>query len=332
VIALKGLVIAGYGGHAGYAFAMAYELARRGVELDVLLPKGYEHLSSKFTGLGRTRYAVLPRKPLEPFYRGIHRWLLAFSSTLRLVKENYDFVFAAGSNFSIPASTWLKTLRNIPVYVVEDVNRFSRPAKAVGLLHMLGARVLLHWREQRELYRDGVVVGPLYEPVLSKPSDMGYLLVTLGTLGSKEVFEAVTNLNYKIAVVQTGDIDPRAYAVRRPDWVFFKYVDDFHRWIAGASIVVTHPGTTAVTARLAYGKPVVLVYTKRHSPLYPKKDVEMLAKMLKAAFIDEVTPENLEAAIQEAMRLEKPVYENGARNASDLILKECFKNAETRRS
>lgn len=318
-------MIAGYGGHAGYAFSVAYELAKHGVMLDILLPKGYEHLSKKFNGLGKLRYAVLPRKPLEPFHRGIHRWLAGFASTAGLVKEKYDFVFAAGSNFSIPASTWVKLVRNTPVYVVEDVNRFSKPAKAVKILHMLGGKVLLHWEEQKTLYRDGIVVGPLHEPPLLKPSDEGYLLVTLGTLGSPEVFEAVVSLDLEKAVVQTGDIDPAPYASRKPNWVFFRHVDDFHKWLAGASVVVTHPGTTAVTARLAYGKPVVLVYTNRHSPLYPREDVEMLAHKLGATFTDRVTPDNLEAALREAVKLEKPLYKNGAQNASKLILKDCLK-------
>ncbi|MGB9827665.1 MAG: glycosyltransferase, partial [Thermosphaera sp.] len=160
---------------------------------------------------------------------------------------------------------------------------------------------------------------------LHQPSDEGYLLVTLGTLGSSEVFEAVVRLSFEKVVVQTGDIDPTPFISRKPHWVFFKHVDDFHKWLAGASVVVTHPGTTAVTARLAYGKPVVIVYSKRHSPLYPREDVEMLASKLKAVFIDQVTPGNLEAALQEAAKLEKPLYENGARNASEFILRDCLK-------
>ncbi|MEM4904243.1 MAG: polysaccharide biosynthesis protein, partial [Desulfurococcaceae archaeon] len=72
---MKGLILAGYGGHAGYAFAVAEELVKRGVELEVLLPRGYRYLEKRFEKLGSVRYATLPRKPLEPLYKGVHRWL-----------------------------------------------------------------------------------------------------------------------------------------------------------------------------------------------------------------------------------------------------------------
>jgi len=267
----------------------------------------------------------LPRKPLEPIYYGLHRWVKAFIESTSFIKRDYDFVFASGSNFSIPVSTMLKVLRGVPIYVLEDVNRFSKPAKAVKFLERVGAKVLLQWDEQRELYKNGVVVGVVYEPPLYKPREEGYVLVTLGTLGSRDVFDAIIKLNYEKAVVQTGDIDPEVYKDEKPNWVFFKYTEDLHKWLAGASVVITHPGTTAATARLAYGKPVVIVYTKRHSTLYPLNDVARLAEKLNAVFVCEITPKTLVDAVEMAIKLEKPTLGNGAFKASRLIYKECLK-------
>jgi UDP-N-acetylglucosamine:LPS N-acetylglucosamine transferase len=325
VSGIRGLIVAGYGGHAAYSFAVAYELAKLGFKLDILLPRGYEYLAGKFKGLGSIYYMELPRKPLEPIYYGLHRWVKAFIESTSFIKRDYGFVFASGSNFSIPVSTMLKVLRGVPLYVLEDVNRFSKPAKAVKFLERVGAKVLLQWDEQRELCKNGVVVGVVYEPPLYKPREEGYVLVTLGTLGSRDVFDAIIKLNYEKAVVQTGDIDPEVYKDEKPNWVFFKYTEDLHKWLAGASVVITHPGTTAATARLAYGKPVVIVYTKRHSTLYPLNDVARLAEKLNAVFVCEITPKTLVDAVEMAIKLEKPTLGNGAFKASRLIYKECLK-------
>jgi len=52
VSGIGGLIVAGYGGHAAYSFAVAYELAKLGFKLDILLPRGYEYLAGKFKRLG----------------------------------------------------------------------------------------------------------------------------------------------------------------------------------------------------------------------------------------------------------------------------------------
>ena len=49
---IRGLIVAGYGGHAAYSFAVVYELAKLGFKLNILLPRGYEYLAWKFERLG----------------------------------------------------------------------------------------------------------------------------------------------------------------------------------------------------------------------------------------------------------------------------------------
>jgi len=316
---VKGLILAGYGGHAGYAFAVAEELVKRGVELEVLLPCGYRYLEKRFEKLGSVRYATLPRKPLEPLYKGVHRWLKAFAESTKLASRGYDFVFATGSNFSIPASTVLKLLKRSRIYTLEAVDRVYTRSKAVSALYRVGAVVFLPWEEQLRIYPRGIVVGPIYEPAMYEPRDEGYVLVTTGTLGAKDLFDAVVELDVGKMVVQTGDVDPVPYIERKPGWIFFQYTEDLYRWIAGARVVVTHPGITAVTARLAYGKPLVIVYTRRHMKLFAKKEVELFAKKLNAAFLDEVTPTKLAMALDEAGRKPVPVYSNGATKIAEHI-------------
>ncbi|MEM4528885.1 MAG: glycosyltransferase [Desulfurococcaceae archaeon] len=319
---MRGLVIASYGGHAGYAYTVARELAKRGVELDILLPRGYLYLETRFKELGRTIYATLPRRPLEPFHKGVHRWLRAFAESLNLVREKYRFIFAPGSNFSILPSITLKTLRKSRVYTLEAVDRVCRGSMAVNFLYKTGAMVFLHWEEQLRIYPHGVVVGPVYEPLIYEPRDEGYVLLTTGTLGADDLFNAALELDVDKMVIQTGDIDPTPFMQRKPKWVFFKYTEDLHKWIAGARIVITHPGITAATARLAYGKPVVIAYTKRHSKLFTKREVKAFAEKLNAVFLDEATPGKLVEALEEAEKKPSIQYTNGAVKIAEHIMKQ----------
>lgn len=315
---LKGLIIAGYGGHTAYALAVVNELLKYGVRVDVVLAKGYEYLAKKFENYGNILYLTLPRRPKEPLYRTIPRWIKSSTESLEVFRRNYDFVFAAGSNFSIPLSILYK-IKGTPLYVVEDIYRLRKPAKTVDLLYRLNATVFLHWDDQLRLYPRGVVTGPIYEPRLYEPVDSGYILVTTGTIGDRDLFNTVIELSHDYAVLQTGDIDPKSYVSRRPKWKFFRFAEDLHKWIANASVVITHPGVTAITARLAYAKPVVLIYTRRHSHLYTKEEVKAVAEKIGATYLDDITLENLIKAIDEAKTKPLLNFANGAVRIAKLI-------------
>jgi len=319
-VGLRGLIIGGYGGHAAYAFAVCRELARRGAELEILLPRGYSHLARKFEGLGKLAFATLPRKPLEPLWRGAPRWLLNFLESLKLAGGDFDFVFASGSNFSLLPSIIARFLGRARLYTLEDLNRFYSRSKAVSLLARAGATVFLQWEEQKSLYPSGLVAGPVFEPQIYRTEDRGYVLVTTGTLGDRELIEALIELEVGEAVIQAGDLNMSEYKRKRPEWVFFNYTEDMHWWIAGASVVVTHPGTTAATARLAYGKPVVIAYTRRHSRLYDKREVALLAKKLGAALLERPQADALLRSIEVAKRAERAAYPSGAAKIANTIL------------
>jgi UDP-N-acetylglucosamine:LPS N-acetylglucosamine transferase len=316
---MKGLIIAGYGGHAAYSYAVAYELARKGVELDVILPKGHDYLAKRFEKLGEVQYMTLPRKPLEPFHKGLHRWLKAFIESLKLLDKKYDFIFSGGSNFSIPAGCTLKLLKRIKLYTIEAADHVYTKSKAVNALSKIGAIVFLQWEEQKRMYPKGILVGPVYEPAIYEPWDGGYVLVTTGTTGAKELFDAFIELDVEKAVVKTSNVNPEQYIKRRPNWVFYKYVEDMDKLIAGASVVVTHPGVTALTARLAYGKPVVVVYTKTHAKQFTLEETRVFAEKINAVFLEEINPEELEDSVVKAKKLSKPVYKNGAVNIARIL-------------
>ncbi|ACL11159.1 Putative uncharacterized protein [Desulfurococcus amylolyticus 1221n] len=317
------LLIAGYGGHSGFAYAIGYYLVKKGVELDILVPKGYDWVKEKLGGLGEVYEVTLPRRPAEPLYKGIARWFQAFGESVKLCRNNkYPVVFASGSNFSIPPSLvcWLKDSR---ILTIEDVARFTRRSRATNILYRLGAEVFLHWDEQLQLYRRGIVAGPVYEPAIYESRDEGYILVTTGTFGHKALFDMLDRLEPgRKIVLQTGDVDPEPYKRRHPEWIVFQYTSDIHKWIAGASLVITHyPGTTALTARLSYSKPVIMVYSPRHKLAAPRRDSLTLARKLGVIYLDSIEPVSLEEAIREAPLLKLPKYRNGGEYIAEYIMR-----------
>jgi UDP-N-acetylglucosamine:LPS N-acetylglucosamine transferase len=315
------LIVAGYGGHAGYAYSIAWHLASMGYrESVILVAKGYEHLIDKFKGLGDVKTLTLPRKPGEPIYKGLHRWVKSALESISLAsKLRIGAVFTGGSNFSIPPAIASKAVWKSSVYTLEAIEHFTKRSRAVVALEKLGARVFLHWDEQLELFPRGVVVGPVYEPRIYEPRNEGYVLVTTGTLGFKELFDAISALNLERVVLQTGDVDPRAYIKKHSSWTVFRYTSDIHKWIAGADLVITQQGMTAATAALAYGKPVVIAYNPRVVLGAPRRDVEIYASKLGANYVDKVDANTLKTALE---RVEKPrqVYRSGAEIVAKTLL------------
>ncbi|MEM3989830.1 MAG: polysaccharide biosynthesis protein [Desulfurococcaceae archaeon] len=322
----KALIVAGYGGHSGYAFAITYELVKLGFKRNlIVIAEGYDFLAEKFKPYGEVITQILPRRPREPLYRGIHRWFKAFNQSLKLsINHKVAAVFASGSNFSLPPSITSRIVNKAKLYTIEAIERFTKPSKAVKILEKAGATVFLHWEEQLEIYPKGVVVGPVYEPPIYEPRDEGYVLVTTGTLGYKELFDAVERLGIERAVLQTGDVSPEPYINRNPGWIAFKYTSDIHKWIAGASLVITQQGLTAAISRLAYGKPTIIVWNPSISLGAVKRDVETYAEKLEAPFIDGVELNALRRAIDSARSIRK-TSSNGSYKIAEIIFKQITK-------
>lgn len=315
------LIIAGYGGHSGYAFAVVHELSRMGFGDNVILiAEGHGHLAEKFRKYGEVKFVTLPRRPGEPLARTAHRWIKAFWQSARIaLGRNISAAFASGSNFSIPPSLAAKALRGSEVLTLEAIEHLHTPSRAVKALEKIGAMVFLHWEEQKALFPGGEVVGPIYEPPLYEPRDEGYILATTGTLGHPELLRALEALGIEKVVAQTGDVDPEPFISRNPSWRAFRYTSDIHKWIAGASIVITQQGLTASISALAYRKPTIIVWNPRVQLGATKEETVAYAEKIGASFLESPEPSALRSLIEGA-RVPASVYPNGAEAIARRIL------------
>lgn len=255
--------------------------------------------------------------------RGVLRAPYEFFKTLRSVPGGYDIVVSTGSNHSILVAL-ASRFKGAEIVSIEASVRFTRPSRAVRVLKRFAKLTALQWPEQKRLVPNGVVVGPLYEKPEYEPYDGGYILVTCGTYGYKQLFDLLTQLDYNI-VLQTGRVDPKPYREARPEWKVFSFDPDLGRWIAGAKLVITHLGKTALDAVLTYRKPLVIVPNPRWT-LHGAglEDAKILTEKLNAVLIDprDLSLETLDKAIREAMKRKPPVYPNGAKKLAEIIVRE----------
>ena len=314
------LITAAPGGHSGYAYAIGYHLSRMGVEVH-FLTVGEEWLVEKLSRVGRVHVAPMPRRPGEPLYKTLHRWPPALVKALRVVGEvKPSALVACGSNFSIPPAL-SALLRGVPLYNVESIVRILEPGRTPRILHRFSRLTLLHWEEQLRHYPGGVVVGPIYEPPEAEPRDEGYILITAGTTGNPQLFEAAARSGLgDSVVVQTGAIDPAPYRRLRPKWRFIRFTPRLGELIAGARAVITQfPGMTSATAALSYRKPVVLVPARHLRLSASLENARIYASKIGAVYLEDVTPEALEEAVERAQRIPRPRHPEGARRAAEII-------------
>ncbi|MCE4622292.1 MAG: polysaccharide biosynthesis protein [Desulfurococcales archaeon] len=315
-------IIAGYGGHSGYAYAIAYYLDQKGVKPVIYVPRGHEWIKKKLERYGIIEELTLPRKPGEPLIRTIHRWTKNLYESLSKITRKYDAVLACGSNFSLlPALT--AKLKKRKLYNLESIDRILDPSRTTRIIYKFADLTFLHWPEQKQNYPKGLVVGPVYEPPTVEPYDGGYILVTAGTLGNKELFDAVLETGLENIVLQTGNIDPNPYIERRPRWRVFRFTHEFDKLLAGARIVITQfPGMTGASAALAYRKPVILV-PGRHVPMSSRlENAPLFAEKIGAIYVEKITPGSLLDAIDKARKLHPPEYQNGAERVASILIGE----------
>jgi len=311
------LILAGYGGHVGEAYALAQELQGK-VMLSFLIPEGDELSRARLSRFGKVDTLILPREPKTPVHVFIPRLLKAFVQSFRKVTGKYDVVVSLGSNFCIPPAlvAWAK---RIPVVNVENVVRFVKPAQTTRILQYFSKLTALQWEEQRRILR-GVVVGPLIPKPEIKPHDDGYILVTGGTYGHKVLLDTIVESNLHNVVLQTGKIDPEPYRRKHPEWKIITVTPDFQELIAGASLIITHFGST-VLETIAYRKHTLLVppyveWTRTASA----KDAEYFAGKLNYVLVTEITLKNLLKGMKEAAKRDIPTLSDGAHNLANKIM------------
>ncbi|MCE4617353.1 MAG: hypothetical protein F7C32_02060 [Desulfurococcales archaeon] len=311
------LITAAPGGHSGYAYAIGLRLRELGYKPVFLAAEGYDWIVKKLTRIGHVEYAPMPRRVGEPLYRSLHRWPAAFVKAFSKVKPEYRVLVSCGANLSIPPAIVSK-LKGMYLVNVESIVRMSGPGKTPRFLHRIADLTLVHWPEQEKFLRGARVVGPIYEPPRFESSDGGYVLVTAGSVGFRELFDVVVEAGFERLVIQTGRVDPDAYKKRA--WKVFDYDPDLERWIANASLVITHfPGMTSATAALAYKKPVVLVPAIHLTMSAPVTDCPLYSAKIGAVCINKLSPKAILEATDKARKVDKPSYTEGAMEAARLI-------------
>ena len=316
----KVVLTASGGGHTGYAVALAQRLVGK-AEMFFLVPEGDTWTEAKVRGLGRVAWTKKARGPTDPLWKALPGLLMAGWQGLRTIPGDYEVFVSSGSNHSVPPALAAKA-KGLKLVNVESSVRFTRASLSALALKPISDLTVLQWPEQEEILPGGVVVGPLYELPAYEPRDEGYILITGGTYGHKALFEAASELDLDNVVLQTGRLDPGPYKVKHPDWVVFRFDPDFGRWLAGASVVVSHLGKTVIDAALSYRKPVVIAPNPEWRHTAGWEDAEILAEKLNAVLLEELSPEALRSAIEEARGRRPPRYRDGAGELAKIILEE----------
>lgn len=315
----KVVITASGGGHTGYAVAIAQRLSGK-AELAFVVPEGDLWSASKVRLYGRVTFVKKARGPNDMLIKALPGLLKACIQSALRVPSGFHVLVSSGSNHSIPPALVARA-KGMKVVNIESSVRFTRPSTSARLLRPLSHLTALQWPEQEELLPGGVLVGPIFEKPAYRPEDRGYILVTGGTYGHRRLFNAILKLNLERVVMQTGTVDPTPYKMKKPSWIVFRFDPDFAKWLAGATVVISHLGKTVIDAALTYRKPVIIVPNTEWKYTAGWRDAELLAEKLNAVLVRNVSPEVIRRAIREAEGRRPPKYEDGGENLAKLILK-----------
>jgi UDP-N-acetylglucosamine--N-acetylmuramyl-(pentapeptide) pyrophosphoryl-undecaprenol N-acetylglucosamine transferase len=321
VVAVAAVAItAAGGGHTGRAVALAERLAPR-LDLVFVVAEGDAWSRSRLELYGEVVEVPKLRSP-RPLAKGVARLPRILVEGFRKLPREICAFVSMGAGLSVPLGLAAR-LRGVRVYNVESAVRFAKPSLTAWALQPLSHVTVLQWEEQLSILPRGRVYGPIYEFPKHQVRDEGYVLVTGGSYGFKKLFDAVSSLGFDRVVLQTGRVDPRPYREKHRDWIVFRFTPDFGRWIAGARLVITHFGQTAVDSVLTYRKPTVMVYNPEWRTAAGLRDARILARKLNVVLVEEVSLRVLEAAVEEAFSREIPSYPDGARALADEIVELC---------
>ncbi|MBS7646890.1 MAG: glycosyltransferase [Candidatus Bathyarchaeia archaeon] len=311
------LILAGGGGHTAYGYALAQRLCGK-VNLYFLVPKGDKLSYERLEKFGSVDFLLKPREPKTPTKEFLPKLAKAFAEAFKKVPSKFDVVVSTGSNFCIPPClfAWMK---NIPVVNIESSVRFTKASKSALLLQPLSTVTVLQWEEQKKLLKKGIVFGPLIPKPEIQPWNGGYILVTGGTHGHKQLFDVISKSKLKNVVLQTGRVDPEPYRKRHPEWKILEHTAKFYELIAGAETVVTHFGATILEA-LIYRKPIVVVPNLEWTRTAGVEDAKHYVNKVNAVLVSEITLESILNAIERAKETKPPTLPDGADNLANFIL------------
>ena len=314
------LLTASGGGHTGYAISIAQHLVNK-AEIKFVVPEGDKWTISKVENYGEYLEVIKGRGPRDPLYKFIPRLLKSFWQSLFRISGDTDLIISSGSNHSIPPAI-IGKIKGIKLINIESSVRFTKASKSARILSMFSDMTALQWEEQLQLFRDGRVVGPMYEKPSYEIQDRGYILVTGGTWGFKDLYDAISLTEFANVVMQTGRVDPEPYKSMHPDWTVFDFDQDLAKWIAGAKVVVSHLGKTVIDAALTYRKPVVIVVNPEWTRTAGMEDAKTLAKKTNSVLLETLSGEAIIKAVEEAEGFKPTVHKNGAEELVRIILEE----------
>jgi len=314
---LEIMILAGGGGHTGYAYALAQELYGK-ASLSILVPEGDELSAKRMSRFGKVDFLIKPRGPKTSTYKFACRLIEAFMKTLMKVPRKVHAVVSTGSNFCI-APALIAWFKGIPVINIESSVRFTKASKTAKVLQPFSEITALQWEEQKRLLTDGEVVGPLLPRPEVESWNGRYVLITGGTYGHRMLFDTMKESSLTNVVLQTGQIDPQPYIDAHPEWKVIALTENFHEVIAGAEVVVTHFGSTVLDS-LVYKKPIVIVPNPEWTRTAGAEDANFLAEKVNAVLISEITLGNLLNAMDEAKRRNVLMFPNGAKNLANKIV------------
>ncbi|MCW4031474.1 MAG: hypothetical protein NWE80_03825 [Candidatus Bathyarchaeota archaeon] len=312
------LILVGGGGHSGYAYALAQALHKK-MALSFLVPEGDKLSEKRLNKFGKVDFLTKPRGPKTSTQQFICRLVKAFKESLGQPFNKFDIVVSTGSNFCILPAI-IAWMRGVYVVNIESPVRFSKPSKTARILQPFSAITALHWEEQKRLL-NGVVVGPIVPNMEHKTENKGYILVTGGTHGHRLLFNTMAESNLPNIILQTGKVDPKPYVEKHPEWKVLTFTDEFQELMAGAEVIVTHFGLTALESVAVHKKPVVIVLNPEWKRTVGAEDAEYLAEKLNAVFVSETNLETLLKSIDEARKRKTPSLSSGAENLAQMIIR-----------
>ncbi|UXD22399.1 hypothetical protein IPA_04340 [Ignicoccus pacificus DSM 13166] len=307
------LLLGGYGGHTGQALGIAKYLREKGIEFDVLTLEGTER---RYADSGARRI-MTTKQFLEPttgkfLPLSIPKILI---DTLKLGK--YKVVIANGSVFALPP-TFLLKLRGSKIINVETIDAVVEPSRAPKIIHRYADVTFVQWPELKRHYPNALVSGPIFEPLKYEPEEGDYILVTAGTKGYKDLFDAVVRqFDKEEIVLQVGKMPIDRYKDKAK--VVFSFSYDFHKWLAKAkAVITTFPSSTAAIASLGFRKPTVIVPHYGHRAV-PMSNMEPFAKKTGCVIAN---LNELKEAVEKAIRsrASMPKYEHGGKKVAEKVL------------
>lgn len=314
----KVILLAGGGGHSAYAYALAQHLHGR-CELESIVPEGDNLSYDRLSKFGKVSRLIKPRHPKTPHHHFLVNLIKSSISSSHMIGRR-SVVVSTGSNFCIPPSM-ISLLNGSKVVNIESSIRFTRASKTAKILSHFAAITALQFPEQKDLIRSGNVYGPLLAQRECQPRNDGYILVTGGTYGHPALFEKLDAMASLLdnVILQAGPYFHR-YSSKHKNWKVIDYSSKFHELIAGAEIVITHFGETAIDSALVYGKPTIIAVNPEWTRTVGMNDARILSNKLNAVLLEEITEQSVFDAIRSVRSKVPTIYKNGAiQLAEDII-------------